>query len=130
MRNYVVGGVYALASAFVGMLLPMVSAVGPIHRPTNLPLGFVYGFGWYVWGLAQGLRSPNAQLFGSLIWPVIVMLAITYFFGRSLSNYSGRKPAIIVGSVVLLFLIIPGGLVARTPLRYVPIYSTILFIVY
>jgi hypothetical protein len=130
MRDYLIGAGYAVISAFVGTVLPMASALGPIRRPTNPLFGFIYGFGWFVGGFIENVRSPNVQLFGSLIWPFIVMLMIAYFLGSLLSSHSDRKPAIMLGCLVLLAFIISGDFIQSTPLRYVPTYSSTLFVVY
>jgi hypothetical protein len=68
MANYLISGSLALASAFVGMLLPMVSTVGPVQKPSNLLLGFVYGLGWFIGGFIDDVRSRYVEAFGSIIW--------------------------------------------------------------
>jgi hypothetical protein len=128
--NYLIGATIALASAFVGMFLPMVSAVGPIQRPTNLLLGFVYGFGWFVAGFVRDVRSANVETFGSLVWPFAILLLATYLLGRQLSERPDRRLAIILGSLFLSLLIMPGNWVATTPLKYIPTYASILLAVY
>jgi hypothetical protein len=130
MRNYLIGAGYAVISAFVGTFLPMASALGPIRRPTNLLFGFIYGFGWFVGGFIENVRSPNVQVFGSLIWPFIVMLMIAYFLASLLSSHPDRRPAIVLGCLVPLAFIISGDFIQSTPLRYVPTYSSTLFVVY
>ena len=81
MANYLISGSFALVSAFVGMFLPMVSTVGPIQMPTNLLLGFVYGLGWFVGGFLDDVRSRHVETFGSIIWPVVVILMVNIFSG-------------------------------------------------
>ena len=130
MANYLISGSFALVSAFVGMLLPMVSTMGPIQRPTNLLLGFVYGLGWFIAGFIDDVRSPNVQTFGSIIWPIVVILMVTYFLRRLLSDYLDRRFVIVPCCIFLLFLIVPGAWVAKTPLKYIPTYSSILLAVY
>ena len=129
MKSYLIALAYALTSGFVGMVLPSVSALGVIRHPTNILFGFIYGFGWFVVGFIADVRSPNVQLFGSSIWPFLVMTVIVYFLGRELSSESRGYWPIVVG-VMLLALVIPGKLVATTSLKYVPIYSSILSAVY
>jgi hypothetical protein len=129
MKSYLIALAYALTSGFVGMILPSVSALGVIRHPTNILFGFIYGFGWFVAGFIADVRSPNVQLFGSLIWPFLVMTAIVYFLGRKLSSGSHGYWPIVVG-VMLVALVIPGKLVATTSLKYIPIYSSILSAVY
>ncbi len=130
MANYLISGSFALVSAFVGMLLPMVSTMGPIQRPTNLLLGFDYGLGWFIAGFIDAVRSPNVQTFGSIIWPIVVILMVTYFLRRLLSDYLDRRFVIVPCCIFLLFLIVPGAWVAKTPLKYIPTYSSILLAVY
>ena len=72
MASYLIGGSFALVSAFVGMFLP-VSTVGPIQRPTNLLLGFVYGLGWFIAGFIDDVRSRHVETFGSIVWPIVVI---------------------------------------------------------
>ena len=130
MANYLISGSFALVSAFVGMFLPMVSTVGPIQRPTNLLLGFVYGSGWFIGGFIDDVRSWHVEMFGSIIWPIAVVLMITYFLGRKFSDYPHQKFVIVLCCIFLLFLIAPGDWVAHTPLKYIPTYSSILLAVY
>ena len=130
MANYLISGSLALVSAFVGMLLPMVSTVGPIQRPSNLLLGFVYGLGWFIGGFIDDVRSRHVETFGSIIWPIVIILMITYFLGRRLSDYPGRRSAMVLCCVFVLFLIVPGAWVANTPLKYIPIYSSMLLAAY
>ena len=130
MANYLISGSFALVSAFVGMFLPMVSTVGPIQRPTNLLLGFLYGLGWFIGGFMDDVRSRYVETFGSIIWPIVIILMLTYFLGRLLSDYPGRRFATVLCCVLLLFLIVPGAWVANTPLKYIPTYSSILLAVY
>ena len=129
MKSYLIAVAYALASGFVGMFLPLVSALGVMRHPTNILFGFIYGFGWFVAGFIADVRSPNVELFGSLIWPLLVMAAIVYFLGRELSSGSRGYWPVVVG-IMLLALVIPGKLVATTSLKYVPLYSSILSAVY
>jgi hypothetical protein len=75
------------------MLLPMVSTVGPIQRPTNLLLGFVYGLGWFIAGFIDDVRSPNVQTFGSIIWPIVVILLPIYPDKRTISAFVGCPKA-------------------------------------
>jgi hypothetical protein len=112
------------------MLLAMVSTFGPIQRPTNILLGFVYGLGWFVGGFIADVRSPNVEAFGSVIWPLLVILMVTYFLQRQLSKFPEQRFAIFVGCIFLLLLIVPGHWVATTPLKYIPTYSSILLAVY
>ncbi len=128
MKNYLIASLFALISGFVGMFLPFA---GGLPILTNIPLGFVYGFGWFVAGFIKNVRSPNVQLFGSIIWPLVVMVAIIYFLGRTLSRHPDRSRAINAGCIISLLLIVPGDLVHRTKLsKYVPLYSNILASVY
>ena len=128
--NYLISGAVALISAFIGMLLPMVSAVGPIQRPTNLLFGFVYGFGWFVGGFVADVKSRYVEAFGSLVWPAAVLLLVTYLLGRQLSDRPDRRFTIVSGSIFLSLLILPGNWVATTPLKYVPTYTSTLLAVY
>jgi hypothetical protein len=130
MANYLISGSFALVSAFVGMFLPMVSTVGPIQKPTNLLLGFVYGLGWFIGGFIDDVRSRHVETFGWIIWPMIVILMVTYFLGRLLSDYRDRRFVIVLCCLFLLFLIVPGKWIANTPLKYIPTYSSILLAVY
>jgi hypothetical protein len=130
MANYLISVSFALASAFVGMILPMVSKFGPIQRPTNILLGVVYGLGWFVGGFIADVRSSNVQAFGSMIWPLMVILMVTYFLRQLLSRFPEQRFAIFVGCVFLLLLIVPRHWVATTPLKYIPTYSSILLAVY
>ena len=128
--NYLISGLIALMSAFIGMFLPMVSAVGPIERPTNLLFGFIYGLGWFVGGFVASVRSRHVEACGSLVWPVAILLLITYFLGRRLSDRPDRKLSIVLGSIFLSLLILPGNWVATTPLKYIPTYASILLAIY
>jgi len=130
MANYLISGSFALVSAFVGMFLPMVSTVGPIQRPTNLLLGFVYGLGWFIAGFARDVRSANVQTFGSMIWPIVVISMVAYVLGRQLSHYPDRRFVIVLCCIFLSLLIVPGDWLAHTPLKYIPTYSSILLAVY
>jgi hypothetical protein len=130
MASYLISGSLALVFAFGGMLLPMVKAVGPIQRPTNLLLGFVYGLGWFIGGFIENVRSRYVETFGSIIWPTLVILVVIYFLGRQLSDYPERRFLIVLCCILLLFLIVPGNWVANTPLKYIPTYSSILLAVY
>ena len=130
MANYLISGSFALVSAFVGMFLPMVSTAGPIQRPTNLLLGFAYGLGWFIGGFIDDVISRHVETFGSIIWPIVVILMVTYFLGRQLSAYPDLRFVIVLCCIFLLFLIAPGGWVANTPLKYIPTYSSILLAVY
>jgi len=129
VKNYLIGAVYALATAFVAVLLPMTTAIGPIRKPTNLLLGSIYGFGWFVAGFID-VRFPKLETFGWLVWPLIIMALITYILGRLLSSYPDRVTAIAACAIILLFLIVPGDLISTTFLRYVPTYSSILLSIY
>jgi len=128
--NYLISGAIALVSAFIGMFLPMVSAVGPMQRPTNLLFGFIYGLGWFVGGFVANVRSANVQTFGSLVWPFAVLLLVTYFLGRQLSDRPDRKLPIVLGSIFLSLLVMPGNWIVTTPLKYIPTYASILLAVY
>jgi hypothetical protein len=130
LANYLTSGSVALVSAFIGMFLPMVPTVGPIQRPTNLLFGFVYGLGWFVGGFIDDVRSRYVETFGSIIWPIVVILMVTYFLRRLLSDYRDRRFVIVLCCIFLLFLIVPGAWVAKTPLKYIPTYSSILLSVY
>jgi hypothetical protein len=129
MRDHLIGALYALASAFVAVLLPMTT-IGAFRHPTNLLLGFIFGFGWFVGGFVENVRSPNVETVGWLIWPLLMMGLITWLLGRLLSNYPDRKAAIAAASIVLLLAIVPGDLVSTTFLKYVPTYSSILLSIY
>jgi hypothetical protein len=129
VKNYLVGAVYALATAFVAVLLPMTMAVGPIRRPTNLLLGAIYGFGWFVASFID-VRFPKIETFGWLVWPLIIIVLITYILGRLLSSFPDRAVAIAACAIILLFLIVPGDLVSTTFLKHVPTYSSILLSIY
>lgn len=130
VRNYLTGTAYALVTAFVGILLPMTSEMGPIRRPTNLLLGFAYGLGWFVGGTVGDMRSMVVERFGWLVWPLIVMGLIGYFLGRLLSDYPDWGMVIAAGCIILLLLIVSGDLVATTFLKYIPTYSSILLSIY
>jgi predicted MFS family arabinose efflux permease len=130
MANYLISGSLALVSAFVGMFLPMVSTVGPLQRPTNLLLGFVYGLGWFIGGFIGDVRSRHVETLGSIIWPIAVVLMIAYFLGRKLSDHPHRRFVIVLCCIFLLFLIVPGSWIAHTPLKYIPTYSGSLLAVY
>jgi hypothetical protein len=130
LANYLTSGSVALVSAFIGMFLPMVSTVEPIQRPTNLLFGFVYGLGWFVGGFIDDVRSRHVETFGSIIWPIVVILMVTYFLGRQLSDCRDRRFVIVLCCIFLLFLIVPGDWVASAPLKYIPTYSSILLSVY
>jgi len=130
MANYLISGSLALVLTFGGMLMPMVKAVGPIQRPTNLLLGFVYGLGWFIGGFIGDVRSRYVETFGSIIWPIVVILVVTYFLGRQLSDHPDRRFLIVLCCIFLLFLIVPGNWVASTSLKYIPTYSSILLAVY
>jgi quinol-cytochrome oxidoreductase complex cytochrome b subunit len=93
-------------------------------------LGFAYGLGWFIGGFIDDVRSRNVETFGSIIWPIVVILMVTYFLGRQLSNYRDRRFVIVPCCIFLLFLIVPGAWVAKTPLKYIPTYSSILLAVY
>jgi hypothetical protein len=127
MKSYLIALAYALTSGFVGMILPFASGFGVIPHPTNILFGSIYGLGWFVAGFIASVRSPNVQLFGSLIWPLLVMTAIVYLLGRQLASGSrGYRPIVII----LLALVLPGKLVATTSLKYLPLYSSTLSAVY
>jgi ABC-type Mn2+/Zn2+ transport system permease subunit len=130
MKNYLIASAFALASGFVGMVLPFTTEIGGIRNPTNIPLGFVYGFGWYVAGFVKSIRSPNVQTFGGKVWPSVVMAAIAYFLGRALSHHPDKRLAITICCIIPLLLIVPGDLVASTPLKNIPTYSGTLSAVY
>ena len=129
MANYLISGSFALVSAFVGLFLPMVSTVGPIQRPIKLLLGFLYGLGWFIGGFLDDVRSRHVETFGSIIWPIAVILMVTYFLGRQLSDCRDRRFVTVLGCMFLL-LIVPGIWVANTPLKYIPTYSSILLALY
>ena len=128
--NYLISGTIALVSAFIGMFLPMVSAVGPVQRPTNLLFGFIYGFGWFVGGFVADVRSRYVEAFGSLVWPFAVLLLVTYCLGRQLSDRPDRRLPIVLGSMFLSLLVLPGNWIASAPLKYLPTYASILLAVY
>lgn len=130
LGKYLISGSFALVSAFVGMFLPMVSTFGPVQRPTNILLGFVYGLGWFVGGFIADVRSRHVETFGSMIWPLMVILMVTYFLRQLLSRFPEQRFAIFVGCIFLLLLIVPRHWVATTPLKYIPTYSSILLAVY
>jgi hypothetical protein len=123
MKSYLIALVYALTSGFVGMILPFASGFGVIPHPTNILFGSIYGLGWFVAGFIANVRSRNVELFGSLIWPLLVMTAIVYFLGRQLSSGSRGYRPIVIG-IILLALVLPGKLVATTALKYLPLYSS------
>jgi len=108
----------------------MVSTAVPIQRPTNLLLGFVSGLGWFFAGFIDDVISRHVETFGSIIWPIVVILMVTYFLGRQVSDYPDRRFVIVLCCIFLLFLIVPGGWAANTPLKYIPTYSSILLAVY
>jgi hypothetical protein len=130
MKNYVFAALYSLASALVGMVLPFTEGKGLMQHPTNLFWGFIYGLGWYVAGFIQNVRSPNVQLFGSLIWPFIVLVGVGYSFGRLLSDFASQKVRIIAVALVLTAVVVPEHLVRSTSLRFIPTYSGTLSVVY
>ena len=121
MANYLISGSFALVSAFVGMFLPMVSTVGPIQRPT---IGMVHC------RIYRRCKIPTRGTFGSIVWPIVVIQMVTYFLGRQLSAYPDLRFVIVLCCIFLLFLIVPGGWAANTPLKYIPTYSSILLAVY
>jgi hypothetical protein len=96
----------------------------------NILLGFVYGLGWFVAGFIADVRSRNVEAFGSMIWPLMVMLMVTYFLRKLLSRFPEQRFAIFVGCSFLLLLIVPRHWVATTPLKYIPTYSETLLSVY
>jgi len=96
----------------------------------NILFGFVYGLGWFVAGFIADVRSRNVEPFGSMIWPLMVMLMITYFLGKLLSRFPKQRNAILVGCIFLLLLIVPRHWVATTPLKYIPTYAETLASVY
>ena len=126
MKNYLIALVFALVSGFVGMFLPFVTS-----GATNIPLGFLYGFGWYVAGFVKSVRAPNVQTFGAFVWPLVVMVAIVYLLGKALARHPERRRAVIIGCAVPFLLIVPDELLQRTRLsKYIPLYSTTLASVY
>jgi hypothetical protein len=130
VKSYLISAAIALASGFVGTFMPAAFNVGVFHGPTNVPLAVLYGFGWFVAGFISNFRSPNVQIFGALIWPLLVMAAITYFLGKQLSRHPDRMWVIVIGCVVVLCLIIPGDLVAGKPSKYIPMYYSFVASVY
>jgi hypothetical protein len=130
MKDIVLGILLSLLSAFVGCVLPFISIDGYARNPINLIWGFLYGFGWYVAGMLSDPRNPWAQMFGGIVWPIIIMGFIVYL-ARFLSEIQTPKKILIVSLLFLsLFVIVPQKIISGSILENMPTYYSILFVVY
>ncbi len=130
MKNYATGFILSLASAFIGMFSAGLDFGGSFREPVNLLWGFIYGFGWYMWGFFESVRSAHAQSFGGLVWPLMLLVGLTYLLGRVLSAYPQRRASIIAAFMLSLLFLIPKQLLKNTPLDYIPTWDKILTVVY
>jgi hypothetical protein len=112
------------------MILPAIYVSDNFSHPVNILWGFIYGFGWYLSGFIYDIRSPSVQIFGSMIWPAIVFISASYLFGRILSAPSNIKRLAIIIAVASLFIVLPEHLILDTPLKYIPVYYSILAAAY
>ena len=126
MRNFLIGALYALASAFVAILLPMTT-VGPI-RQTSWWDAFMGSAG------SSGLRGKCADFKRGDSGVADLAAAddrVDHLDVRQVaSHYSDRKAAIAAAGIVVLLAIVPGDLVSTTCLKYVPTYLSILLSIY
>ena len=128
MKALIAGVAYSIVAAVVGTILPAFSTGEQFRHPVNLIWGFIYGFGWYAAGFVAGIRSPNVQLFGSLIWPLMIFSATTYLTLLLTPSRTGSITMVI--AVASLFFILPEDFILRTWLKYIPVYLGILSAVY
>jgi len=99
-------------------------------RVVNLFWGFVCGFGWYIIGFFASERSPFAQRYGGVIWPIIVFVLLLKIYGQ-VYEMTGRKRRVCLALVAAsFFLIVPQRWTSMEPLIYVPIYINTLNSVY
>jgi hypothetical protein len=125
--------------------------------PGQWELCFGFGFRWHVSanGLSCGADSKANEYFAWIrLWIGVVHCRVYrrckiptrgnvrmdhladrghpdgHILGRLLSDYRDRRFVIVLCCVFLLFLIVPGKWIANTPLKYIPIYSSILLAVY
>jgi hypothetical protein len=131
MKAIILGASYSLLSAYCAIGLPLLSVGEKSWHPVNLIWGFIYGLGWFAAGFFASIRSPKVQLFGSLIWPFIVLSITAYLFQALVrSSPSHLKNIGVAVAVVSLFVIFPQRFVWETWLKYIPIYTDILSAVY
>jgi hypothetical protein len=130
MKYFLISGLLALLSAFLGCILPFISIFPSIKNPVNLIWGFVYGFGWYVAGTVSDPRDRWAQFFGGVVWPILVMVAIMYS-ARFLTQVRTTAKSIIILFIFLsISIVLPQHFIAESFLEKIPTYYSILFVVY
>jgi hypothetical protein len=132
MKSTLIGGLFAIMSAFVGCLWPSIPIGSYGKNLINIIWGFIYGFGWYISAMLSGgnPRNPQAQSFGSMVWPILVMAIIVYA-ARFLSKIQNPTRTVIMSFLFLsLFVVVPQRLIAGSFLASIPTYYGILIRVY
>jgi len=86
---------YVILTAFLGILFPIYEIDTPIINGLNLFWGLIYGLGWFV-SLRIGLNPHLADLFGILVWPVMVLTFIFVIVKRAFHSRLGTGAAIAV----------------------------------
>jgi hypothetical protein len=125
LTDYSIAFVYSVISAVTGMLLPAFIWTGQFRHPINLLWGSIYGMGWFVAGFFYKINLYKVVLFGSLIWPLIVMLLVTALLGRAFQYYPHRRKQIIGIAIISLLIVVPMRVVPETVLKYLPLYYEI-----
>jgi hypothetical protein len=111
------------------MFLPAFIWTGQFRHPINLLWDSIYGIGWFAAGFFYNIKL-HKSLFGSVIWPLIVMVLVTALLGRAFQYYPNRRKKIIAVAVISLLIVVPKHVVPETVVKYLPLYSEILDTVY
>src|ERR1041385_6717358 len=67
---------------FGAMLFSFDAHPTPTNTFVNLPWGFAYGLGWYVFGRLWGLSSATVELVGVFVWPSLVLWFQIWLSGK------------------------------------------------
>ena len=124
-----------MLSLIAGTIFPFMSVsmphsgflLGHVREWINPIWGFVFGFGWFIVGFLTSVRSPLAQRFGEIAWPLAICFVLFTLYGRLYDAEKKTRCGTLLAVAISFIVILPGDLAI---LRYVPTWSQTLNVVY
>ncbi len=128
-------GTLVMLSMMAGTIFPFMSIslahycglLGHVREWINPLWGFIFGFGWFAIGVFADERSPFAQRFGGIVWPLATCFVLFVSYGRLYGSRGKWRGCMLVAIAMSFVVILPSG---SAIFRYVPTYSETLHAVY